>query len=163
MQRRPKQETAAVTTLWTMLALHREGTPFNRETAAEFVAKVTEPESTEYLAVHGLVTAVLDPPKVPATLTKLLAAQNEDGGWGWKINQPSDALGTGYALYALKQMSMASDQVTAATNYLLQTQHQDGAWSVPGTKRSAGSKATETATDWGTAWAIIALASQADH
>ena len=72
--------------------------------------------------------------------------QNSDGGWGWLVNDPSDALGTGMALYALHYLN--SDKTletrTKAIEFLIRTQRTDGTWSVKGTKKKKREKVEET-------------------
>ena len=64
---------------------------------------------------------------------KLMALQNNDGGWSQLPTMQSDAYATGEALYALSEsgmMNIAGDVYTNGTNYLLQTQDATGAWLV---------------------------------
>jgi hypothetical protein len=64
---------------------------------------------------------------------KLLALQNDDGGWSQLTTLGSDAYATGQALYALCESGMAkpSDDVyQKGMSYLLKTQESSGAWFV---------------------------------
>ena len=157
-QHRPVNETHATTTLWVALSLAQEGTPFDRDAAMEFVDGVTNPTSTEFLAVRMLVAESLLEAATVKWEEQLLRLQNGDGGWGWRSDQPSDALGTGYALYALARAGGNAEAISRARKYLTMSQGSDGRWKVPGTKELAKGKPTATANDWGSAWAIIALA-----
>jgi hypothetical protein len=68
----------------------------------------------------------LDSPALKARLTevladsavRLLAAQNQDGGWGWAPGNDSEAYITAYVLYGLAQLNQAGITVdpTAITN-----------------------------------------------
>lgn len=156
MQRRPKLETHATTTLWTALALLNEGTEFDAKSAIAFSEACTDPVSVEFCAVRLLVADHLDQPTATWE-QRLKNAQNDDGGWGWKMGDPSDALGTGYVLYALAKTGAERQVLDSARDYLIGTQTPSGKWSVPGTKSSAKGRPTATANDWGTAWAVIAL------
>ncbi len=73
----------------------------------------------------------------------------------------SDALGTGLALYALESIRAQLDpeRLALARKFLISSQQKDGSWSVKGTKKKKRHKIEETSTYWGTAWAVIALAS----
>lgn len=164
MQKRSEIETTATTTLWTTLALLRSDAEFDRAMAIRFADQVTEPESTEWLAVRMMVADSLDDPGMATFCKRLIDCQNEDGGWGWRLDEPSDALGTGYALYAIATVDQksttslrATDSIERARQYLVGSQAESGKWKVPGTKKSAGGKATATANDWGTAWAVVAM------
>lgn len=157
LQRRPEQETHATTTLWTVLTLLEAGAEFEQDKAIAFSDTVEEPESIEWLAVRILVAARMDDPKQESLVDRMLESQNDDGGWGWKVGEPSDALGTGYALYALAYVEAEREVLESAKDFLAKTQLPSGAWEVPGTKTSAQGKLTATAADWGTAWALIAL------
>lgn len=160
-QRRPKLETTATTTLWTTLALAREGAEFDASSAIRFADRVKDPISTEYLATRLLVATTRDSEKVARLQEALLAQQNDDGGWGWRLGESSDALGTGYALYALALSEADRSRLDAARQYLLSTQASSGRWAVRSTKPSEQNEVTATASDWGTAWAVVALSSSA--
>lgn len=169
-QRRPTKETTATTTAWTALALMREPVEFDPSTAIQFVDSIDQPESTEFLAARLLLAHEMDrrlsEQSLPHASTQqwrsaLLDHQNEDGGWGWKLADGSDALGTGYALHALAAIGTDSSVLNLAMKYLVATQEPNGRWKVPGTKASAKGRATPTANDWGSAWAVIALSTNA--
>ena len=60
------------------------------------------------------------------SLDKLLASQNEDGGWGWWLSDESDTYVTAYVLYGLVQaqeggVSIDEQAVQQAVDYLLAT------------------------------------------
>ncbi len=158
MQRRPELETQATTTLWAVLALVSEGKKFDSVAAVRFCDQVSDAQSAEWYAARLLVSERLEDNQFEAWQSSLLEKQNDDGGWGWILGESSDALGTGYALYALAKTGTKSESLIAARDYLRRTQTKSGKWIVPGTKKSAKGKATSTANDWGTAWAIVALA-----
>ncbi|MEM8668945.1 MAG: prenyltransferase/squalene oxidase repeat-containing protein [Planctomycetota bacterium] len=158
VQRRPENETTATTTLWTMLALTRESQAFNSDAANAVVAKIETPVSSEFLAARLLLAFEMgEQDEVNKLRQQLHSHQNDDGGWGWRLSEASDALGTGYALYALAITGTDDEQSQRAANYLIQSQSDNGSWPVPGTKKTAKGQITETATDWGSAWAVIAL------
>ncbi|MCC9602137.1 terpene cyclase/mutase family protein [Stieleria sp. JC731] len=158
MQRRPKDETQAVTTIWTSLALEIEGVSYDRNSALAFADQIESPVSSEWLAARLLLADYQNDSRKQDLQTKLLEQQNPDGGWGWALTEESDALGTGYVLYALAKVAADPDAIQRARDYLVETQKENGKWLVPGTKESAKGKTTATANDWGTAWAIVALA-----
>lgn len=156
LQRRPEHETHATTTLWTVLSLLEAEADFDLDKATAFADSVDESQSIEWLAARLLVAHRLDDPKQEALVNRMLELQNDDGGWGWKVGEPSDALGTGYALYALAYVGAARETLESAKKFLADTQLASGAWEVPGTKGTANGRSTATARDWGTAWALIA-------
>lgn len=160
LQRRPESETHAVTTMWTSLALLNEGSQFDLEAAIDFADAIDTPQSAEWFAVRLLLAERMGDPRSDEYRERLLQHQNDDGGWGWLVAEASDALGTGYALYALRYSDTAPEPMTAAAEFLSQTQEPDGRWKVRGTKKTAKGP-TATATDWGTAWAVLALATPA--
>lgn len=165
MQNRPLRETTEVTTMWTLLALQ----PRSRElanwdeklaNAKLLIAESQTGESSEWWAVRMLFEQQFGSKEKAAGLTKhLLSIQNDDGGWGWLVNKPSDALGTGVALFALSHQSREANEaaVRRARQFLLETQQDDGSWTVPSTIKRAKSKAKDTSNYWGTAWAVIGL------
>lgn len=160
MQKRPVEETTQVTVLWSLLALQKGGETRHDHTAALNFCENEQPTSTEWLVARLLLAHSQGKP-TSSWRTELIAKQNEDGGWGWLMADESDALATGMGLYALQATKVSSDvneQATqAAVQFLTESQRENGAWSVPGTKKSAKGKPTATANYWGTAWAVIGL------
>ncbi len=164
-QRRNPSETKLATTLWVALALESQTSNYKREKVNQLLSTSSPAETTELLALQLLLAKQLSAVDAEATLRNLIERQNKDGGWGWKLGEPSDALGTGFALYALRSIKPNSipiplqETITQAERYLIANQQPDGGWLVPGTKASAKGKQTATANDWGSAWAVIALLS----
>lgn len=156
--KRPVREIHEVTTMWTLLALKSYA---DAELEAEvvtraegYLAKAQPGMSTEWHVVRLLLK-----PEDGGLLEVLLKAQHEDGGWGWLTNEPSDAFGTGLALYALARsgLLLRDEPVQKAVSFLKKTQMPDGSWAVPSTRARDKNKVNKTATYWGTAWAVIGL------
>lgn len=163
-QKRSLKETTEVTTMWSMLALGDSGMPAPElDTAHGRALKfltTTEPQSTEWLATRLLVERQFGSSvKADSLRKKLFQSQRADGGWGWLIEEKSDALGTGIALYALARdgVTFADTPVQRAVAFLAETQQPDGTWEVHGTKSGYRDSVVETASYWGTAWAAIGL------
>ncbi|GAB5441892.1 MAG: terpene cyclase/mutase family protein [Fuerstiella sp.] len=175
-QKRPKVETHRVSTLWNELALRTTPAKDDGDESAA-VADVTEEkdlsgiltadqraqfradaDSTEALVVLLLTSTAAAETK--ALLDVLQSEQNEDGGWGWIRNDESDPMATGQVLYALSAQA-ADDGLREtrdrAVKWLLQKQNEKGAWPTKGTKQNRRTKVSETATYWGSAWAVIGL------
>ena len=123
--------------------------------------------STESLIVRLLAERRSGTPeRVETWLGDLRKQQNPDGGWPWLVGGPSDAFATGQSLYALTRAGVPADDdaVHRAQLYLLNTQAEDGAWSLPpenitGTTGEARRKnLIPIYRYWGTAWATIGLA-----
>ncbi|MFK8115058.1 MAG: prenyltransferase/squalene oxidase repeat-containing protein [Rubripirellula sp.] len=159
-QKRPAKETTQVTVLWSLLALASQRVEVDRQQDALDFCRNTDPKSTEWYVVRVLLAAQLGDDELQGFRKQLVAKQREDGGWGWLTGDPSDALATGMALYALRKTSSGDEQVSAirsASSFLIGTQQKDGSWLVPGTKKSTRKKNTTTSNYWGTAWAVIGL------
>jgi hypothetical protein len=156
--KRPVREIHEVTTMWTLLALKSDlGQPVPAETlqrAAAYLAAAQPGVSTEWHACRLLLN-----PADHALRDALLQAQHEDGGWGWLMNDPSDAFGTGLALHALTSAGGTQEMppMQKALAFLEKTQMADGSWAVPSTRARDNNKINKTASYWGTAWAAIAL------
>jgi squalene cyclase len=122
--------------------------------AEAFLDKAQPGQSTEWHAVR-----LLSKPEDVALRDALLKLQHEDGGWAWLASDPSDALGTGLALYALARSSLPADDSARqrAVAFLKTTQKPDGSWPVPSTRARDKNKVIATSTYWGTAWAMIGL------
>ncbi|MCG6155037.1 prenyltransferase/squalene oxidase repeat-containing protein [Rubinisphaera margarita] len=164
MQKRPKRETAEVSTMWNLLALHTAGDSTAVDAAIErakaWIAEAKPAVSSEWHAVRLLLADMENNESVrEMELEQLRSLQREDGGWGWLIDAESDALATGQALYALAAVGVDSQDpaIVRAQQYLINTQTEDGSWPVHGTKTKKKDQVEETATYWGTAWAVIAL------
>ena len=164
LQRRPPAETAAVSSLWIGLGLLTGAadaeTVLQVERAAQAADAAGAGTSTEWFAARLLLAHRLGQTERRDELAADLRARRlADGGWGWAADDPGDALGTGLALYALTRTDAPPDDpaVAAGRRFLLTTQHPDGSWPVPGTKRSARGAPRETAAYWGTAWAVLGL------
>ena len=158
-QNRPPREQKEVSTLWVLLALRSDpAAAAALQKARAFLAASPPATSVERL-VLGLVLSSEQQEGKDEALARLLAVQSKDGGWPWKIGGPSDAFGTGMALHALSSAGVSPDHPAAAgaLRFLISTQKPDGSWAVPSTRTKDGGKIKPTATDWGTAWAVIGL------
>lgn len=78
----------------------------------------------------------------------LLAAQTEEGGWGYAAGQMPGVEPTSAVLIAAKHHSQEA-AFQKATSWLLDIQHQDGGW---------GMNPDDPESCWLTAWAVWALA-----
>lgn len=159
-QKRPLEETNRVSSMWAMLALLRQGYDPRRFNLKSMVSSNKLIVSTEAIAVQLLLSKYNSPTSVHESTKELLKRQHTDGGWGWISGQASDALATGLALYALRAVGAGdavADALGAGDQFLIRTQLEDGSWRVPGTKRKADNKPTETANYWGTGWAVVGL------
>lgn len=151
--KRPARETTEVTTMWTMLALGDSLPAEARVKAEAFLAAAAPGRSVEWHALR-----FLRDPGNAALREALVALQHPDGGWGWLAAERGDAFGTGLALFALASGDPPSPSVRGrAVAFLAANQRGDGSWPVPSTRQRDLGKINETATYWGTAWAVIGL------
>ncbi|MCC9604279.1 terpene cyclase/mutase family protein [Blastopirellula sp. JC732] len=165
LQNRPERETNEVSTMWTLLALHpRSGELPNwnekLDAAKKYLQEAQPGQSSEWWALRMMFEQRFGSLETATELKQeLLSKQREDGGWGWLVEKPSDALGTGIVLFALSHDRQEADAaVESARQFLLDTQKEDGSWIVPSTLKRANGKVKDTSTYWGTAWAVIGLA-----
>ena len=163
-QKRPKDETAQVSTMWIALALgsadNGEAAVDARRRALSWLERAESGKSTEWFVARLLLNHQdRDARSVAGVIEQLKSQQNKDGGWGWLVGDPSDALGTGMALYALSLAGVASDDpaLGRARQFLVSTQLKDGSWAVKGTKENTQDRVEETASYWGAAWATLGL------
>jgi len=161
-QKRTKQETDEVTTMWSLLALRSVGRPNDKQTSRDEprkdISRVPS-HSLEHLALRYLLSTEIGESEQAALQKEILAHQNEDGGWGWLLRDSSDALATGQALYALSHMlpEHGREAVSRGRHFLLRTQQPDGSWQVPSTLLEKANQPYTVSNDWGTAWAVIGL------
>jgi hypothetical protein len=170
-QNRPEAEANEATTLWAVLALatlDQRDAPAESaiKRAVDFLDNVKTRQSNESLLGALLVQRkVGQPGRAADLLEELLGRQNPDGGWAWRQGGDSDAFATGQVLYALTQSARSADHaaVRRARAYLIDSQTDDGSWSVP--SRAISSAANEARLKkvapiyryWGTGWATIGL------
>jgi len=167
-QKRPARETDEVTTMWTLLALTsntRDNTSRSADlqTARKWLARGKPGVSTEWWVVRALTE--LDEKKSAQHEAKLIELQNEDGGWGWISGQPSDALATGMALYALAELKVSPQRkfIRRARQHLTDSQRENGSWEVPSTKKANNGESGPVSNYWGTGWAVIGLAASLER
>lgn len=168
-QKRTLLETSHVVTMWNSLALMDwiEKNPANKSDvepliskASKFIGGYDEGQSQEWFALRMLFAHRLgDADQANLFRKKIDAMQNEDGGWSWIKGQKSDALATAQTIHLLLETGEPPNQKTvrAGVRFLLDSQEATGEWKVNGTKEKAKNRVTETATYWGTCWAVIAL------
>lgn len=97
-----------------------------------------------------------------ASVERVLALQNKDGGWSQKKEAESDAWATGQALYVLSVAGQKPDAeaIEKARAFLLKTQLADGSWlmkSRPRANAPKGAKNLEPITYASTSWALLGL------
>lgn len=169
LQKRSKEESRQVTTMWTILALdasrlHSDAIQEARRRAVKYLADLPPGKSTEWWLTRCLVERTIDRKKADNLLAQLLKLQHDDGGWGWLHADPSDAFGTGLALYALTRSGLGNDHaaIQRARAYLLRTQNKDGSWPTRSTLARYKTRVLPTSQHWATAWAAFALMSTMD-
>lgn len=163
-QKRDKAETTNVGTAWIAVALfdYRESADVKASfsKAIKHLDTVSDATSAEWFVARLLLAVKQkDVTQIEAMIDRLIATQNDDGGWGWILNQESDALATGMVLYALNQSGVdpKQERISKAVQFLTSSQNDDGSWDVKGTKNAKKDRVEETSTYWGTTWAVIAL------
>jgi len=162
-QKRPKAETATVSTMWITLALIENGDAKSTaatEKATRYITKSPPGKSIEWHAARLLLALAQDAHTArDQALETIRKRQQPDGGWAWLLGDQSDALGTGLALYALTRAGLSADNasIQRAQDFLVTTQRKDGSWAVKGTKANKQNSVQETAVYWGTTWASLGL------
>ncbi len=138
-QKRPMEETEAVSTRWALAALGEEEVPRSSQPAV----------STEWYAINSVISGEAG---------ILAARQNEDGGWSWKDGEVSDPMATGQALFGLARSSDPSEyaeEMKKGRDYLTSSQSEKGFWETFSTKDRK--KKSRISNFFGTSWAIIGL------
>ena len=130
--------------------------------------KQTEPKSNEDRVFQ--ILGLADAPKAAlGPVLKLLATQQEDGGFAQRPDMKSDAYATGQALVALRKagaLKQFAPAINRAELWLLKNQNPDGSWHVK-TRSRPIQKYFESGFPHGTdqfislsatCWAVLALA-----
>ena len=165
-QKRAKEETTQVTTMWIALALIQNTPatepPTELTRALDYLRDKPMGKSTEWFLARYMLAKELGQRDVQAaTIASLLKFQQDNGGWGWNLDESSDALATGMALYALSQVApdaVIESAIAKAQKFLATTQLENGSWKVNGTKSNKRDTPIETSIFWGTSWAVLGLA-----
>ena len=159
-QKRSNKETNDATTMWSLLAMRSDGAEYKVARDRALATVESTSTSLEHLVlryIHSLDAAGSE--QVTALRSQILSHQNGDGGWGWLLEDKSDALATGQALYALSHTDedVPRHAVRRAQEFLVRTQQSDGSWRVPSTLKEKEGEPYVISNDWGTAWAVIGL------
>lgn len=172
--RSPIQESEIARTTRGMRVLQLYGPPSMK---AEFDARIARardwlaaarPKTTDDLAMQIVGLHWAGAP-VASLGRELIARQRADGGWAQNRNLPSDAYGTGEALWALREAGVLKPSDAAyrrGVEFLLRTQWPDGAWYVrsrapkfqPYFQSGFPFEHDQWVSSAGTAWAVMALA-----
>jgi squalene-hopene/tetraprenyl-beta-curcumene cyclase len=134
-----------------------------RQKADGWLAKNPRTDTTQS-DVMRLLAAVWGGKRAKATgdqLKPLLGRQNSDGGWSPAPGLPSDAYGTGQAVYALRLAGMEANRepIRRGIDYLVRTQREDGSWLMT-PRANPGATPFKNASPIihiGSAWATLAL------
>jgi hypothetical protein len=134
------------------------------EKGVKWLADVAAQDDLQTDALRLILWQRLGKPKEErdALVKRVLARQNEDGGWGQAKDMASDAYATGQALYALATAGTGPDDgaVNKGQAFLVKTQREDGSWAMasrPMKPGGAGAKELEPITHMGTAWGALGL------
>ena len=134
-----------------------------RARASAWLEKAKPGESTQAAAIQLFrdVRAGKPPRDLEPGIKRLLALQNKDGGWGQERNLPSDAYGTGQALYFLSLAGVPRDrtEVQRGVTFLVGNQTDDGSWPMKSRAHPGGKPFTNPVpiTYFGSAWATLGL------
>ena len=166
-QKRGEEEGDDVASLWALAALATleplDGeTEKRRARALEWVGGADPGVSSEWTAARLIVASQqAEDERVSALLDEILATQNENGGWSWLEDDPSNPFSTGQIVYALGTLGddRARDALWRGVDYLLANQQADGTWETPSNLISTkpSEKKEYIYRYWGTAWASLGL------
>ncbi len=164
-QKRPKEETAAVSSMWALLALDAmdesgDAVATAKRKALPALSAIDDGLSTEWAVLRLLVSQRFgDASQTDHLTTDVLNRQNSDGGWGWITGDPSDALASGLTLWGCIQSGMPRyhEAIGRAQTFLLESQQPNGSWQVNSTKASHKTEPIPTSVFLGSAWATIGL------
>lgn len=134
------------------------------------VQTIPETNEEKVFQLLGLNWCHADKKFIAVQATKLLAAQQSDGGWSQLDSLKSDAYATGQSLYALRQSGLLNTEAPAyqkGLEFLISTQLPDGSWHVktrsypfvPYVTSGFPHENDEFISAAGSNWAVIVLAS----
>ena len=85
---------------------------------------------------------------LPKALEFLLKAQHEDGSWGYNPVGVGTLEPTAVVIFAIQNISQASQSIQMAIKWILGFQNPDGGWGISPQDKESG---------WQTAWAVYVL------
>jgi hypothetical protein len=132
-----------------------------RRKAAVWLAGRPISDSTQAQAFRILLSAETKA-RTKAAVERLLARQNQDGGWGQLPGLASDAYATGQVLYAVNMAGVSRDraELQRGIRFLTSNQRPDGSWPMTPRAQSGQKPASLTSpiVHFGSSWAVIGLA-----
>lgn len=136
LHRGPMQESQLTATAFQILGLRRfvatpDGAERIRKAQAWLQSAPTPTTEDKAARLLGLRWSGQSAAAVQKASPSLVALQNADGGFGAKAGAASDAHTTGMVLYSLRVaagLPVNHASVKKATDYLLRTQDETGAW-----------------------------------
>lgn len=168
----PFFESDEVATRWAYMALRphvpadpteSSGARDSRKKAATWLGQ-TKPADTTQAAALRLLMKVRDGESTKAArpeFAHLLKRQNKDGGWGQLEDLPSDAYGTGQALYVLNLAGVKNDreEIERGLAFLVANQQEDGSWPMKSRAHPGATpyKNPVPITYFGSVWAMLGL------
>ena len=169
-QRRPKEETQLVSTMWNALALGTSPDPAAQEARAKAMIPIAQSnpgDSTEDIMLRVLLSIQENnQEQTDGWVSELKARQLDNGSWSWVGESGSDPMATGMALYALRsaRVPVADPAIQKGVDFLVAQQAENGSWdTTPGTKTKAKGRPVETSIYWGTCWSVIGLTAVLDN
>jgi hypothetical protein len=85
-------------------------------------------ERYEPVGTFESAVKLLAMPKEKELVTKIIAAESSDGGWGPRLHSPSEPFDTAIVLLALHQSGGAPQEIARGRAYLIATQEKNGGW-----------------------------------
>lgn len=135
-----------------------------RDRGVRWLAATRTDEDPQSVAIRLVLWRRLGRPaeEWEALHRRIVARQNEDGGWAQSKDMARDAWATGQALYALANAGIKADDPVIARGqaFLIKTQRDDGSWQMtsrPAKPAGEGSKSLIPIVGGGSAWAVLGL------
>lgn len=137
--RPPLEQSPFTATALALRGLQRYGSSDGRaagriDRARRWLAR-TPPATTEdrVFQIWGLHWAGAAPTAIAGPLETLAAEQRDDGGWGEKQGEPSQAYSTGQVVFTLKRLGAEADRrrserIAAGAAWLRKHRLPDGSW-----------------------------------
>lgn len=140
-----------------------------RDKGIQWLSETPSDDDPQSIALRLILWSKLGRPteEMQPLIERIKKRQKDDGGWSQSHDMPSDAWGTGQAIYALVSAGVESSDTTVkrGREFLIMSQRDDGSWKMesrPTPPSGKGGEYLVPITGAGSAWGVLGLIKSSD-